>query len=172
MFPLLIDCQKAAETVVMQAMLSLMRYRKAHKFIPSWKKPDQTYVTPADYAIQYYFYQKLTSLFPHIPLVGEETLNPATDYDKIPQIIHFAKQLDPKVSSQDLYHALSPDNSRSSLFWLTDPIDGTTDSSNNVVLLLLFLCFMNTLLFFLSLPALHQKADLLKFIQQRKVKGS
>ena len=71
MFPLLIDCQKAAETVVMQAMLSLMRYRKAHKFIPSWKKPDQTYVTPADYAIQYYFYQKLTSLFPHIPLVGE-----------------------------------------------------------------------------------------------------
>ena len=126
MFPLLIDCQKAAETVVMQAMLSLMRYRKAHKFIPSWKKPDQTYVTPADYAIQYYFYQKLTSLFPHIPLVGEETLNPATDYDKIPQIIHFAKQLDPKVSSQDLYHALSPDHSRSSLVWLTDPIDGTT----------------------------------------------
>ncbi|ADH17575.1 inositol monophosphatase family protein [Chlamydia trachomatis] len=126
MFSLLNDCQKAAETVVMQAMLSLMRYRKAHKFIPFWKKPDQTYVTPADYAIQYYFYQKLTSLFPHIPLVGEETLNPATDHPRIPQILQFAQQLDPKVSCQDLYQALSPESSHSSLFWLTDPIDGTS----------------------------------------------
>ncbi|AHH22548.1 3'(2'),5'-bisphosphate nucleotidase [Chlamydia muridarum str. Nigg] len=126
MFPLLIDCQKAAETVVMQAMLALMRYRQSRTFIPSWEKPDQTHVTPADYAIQYYFHQTLTSLFPHIPLVGEETLNPDTDHHKIPQILNFAKQLDPQVSCQNLYKALSSQNSHSSLFWLTDPIDGTS----------------------------------------------
>ncbi|MBQ8498579.1 inositol monophosphatase family protein [Chlamydia sp.] len=126
MFSLLIDCQKAAEIVVTQAMLLLMRYRKAHKWIPSWRKPDQTYVTPADYAIQYYFYRRLTSLFPHIPLVGEETFNPIEDQDRLPLIIQFAKQLDPTVSYQDLCNALSPKDSHSSLFWLTDPIDGTS----------------------------------------------
>lgn len=123
--PHLTEYQQAVEAVILEIINELTDYRARHGLIPAWKKPDGSFVTPADYAVQAYLYRQLTRRFPHIPFIGEETLSSEEDSEKLKAILTIAQRLDARIVVSDLLEALVPPPFPSSLFWLVDPIDGT-----------------------------------------------
>ncbi|SPN74030.1 3'(2'),5'-bisphosphate nucleotidase CysQ,adenosine-3'(2'),5'-bisphosphate nucleotidase,3'(2'),5'-bisphosphate nucleotidase,Inositol monophosphatase family [Chlamydia serpentis] len=120
------NCQNIVESVVTEIITELLNYRKERPLIPSWGKPDGSFITAADYGSQYYLKRELAQAFPDIPFIGEEVLSPNEDHKKISEILKFTHQLAPLTSSEDLFSNLTPPPSPTSLFWLVDPIDGTT----------------------------------------------
>lgn len=126
----LTDYQHLAVSAAKKSVAELIRYRNQYPLVPCWKKPDSSYVTPADYAVQYYLFKTLHQAFPNIPFIGEETLEEKDSY-KLPYILHLAQQLDPKATQQDLLIGLRSSPFPSTLFWLVDPIDGTAGFIKN-----------------------------------------
>ncbi|WP_348663175.1 inositol monophosphatase family protein [Chlamydia vaughanii] len=127
----LLDYQRVAESIVEKTIAELISYRQRLPLVPFWTKPDGSFVTPADYAVQYCLQKKLLTSFPHIPFVGEEVLDPIEDSHKISKILEFVHKLDPKATPDDLLEILTPTKDISSLYWLVDPIDGTSGFIKN-----------------------------------------
>ncbi|WP_201456336.1 inositol monophosphatase family protein [Chlamydia sp. 17-3921] len=119
------DYQSVAENIVTKIATQLINYQKKNHLILCWEKSDLSFVTPADYGVQYYLQKQLYQAFPHIPFVGEEVLLPKKDYKKIPEILKFVHKLDPCATEADLLYTFTTPQPASSLFWLADPIDGT-----------------------------------------------
>ncbi|AAD19058.1 bisphosphonucleoside 3(2')-phosphohydrolase-like protein [Chlamydia pneumoniae TW-183] len=117
--------QNIVESVVTEITTQLLNYRSEHRLVPFWEKSDGSFITAADYGSQYYLKQQLAKAFPNIPFIGEETLYPDQDNEKIPEILKFTRLLTSSVSRDDLISTLVPPPSPTSLFWLVDPIDGT-----------------------------------------------
>lgn len=126
----LMDYQQIAVRTAKKSIAELVRYRSQFPLLPYWKKPDSSYVTPADYAIQYYLFRTFNQAFPKIPFIGEETLQEADAY-KLPLILQIAQQLEPTATTQDILDCLQPPPPPSTLFWLVDPIDGTAGFIKN-----------------------------------------
>lgn len=127
----LMDYQRIAVCAAKKSIAELIRYRNQYPLVPCWKKTDSSYVTPADYAVQYYLFRTFTHAFPNIPFIGEETLLKAEDEYKLPYILQLAQQFKPNTTEQDLFIGLSPSHQPSTLFWLVDPIDGTSGFIKN-----------------------------------------
>ncbi|AAP05590.1 inositol monophosphatase family protein [Chlamydia caviae] len=127
----LLDYQRVAESIVEKTIAELIRYRQRLPLVHFWTKPDGSFVTPADYAVQYCLQKKLSTTFPHIPFIGEEVLDPVNDNHKINKILEFVHKLDPQVTPEDLLETLTPYQETSSLYWLVDPIDGTSGFIKN-----------------------------------------
>lgn len=130
MYSNLMDYQQIAVHTAKESIAALIRYRHLFSLLPYWKKPDSSYVTPADYAVQYYLFKTFKKTFPNIPFIGEETLY-ETDAYKLPLILQIARQLEPTTTTQNLLDYLRPSPSPSTLFWLVDPIDGTSGFIKN-----------------------------------------
>lgn len=126
-----LDYQKVAEKIVEKTIAELVLYRKRFPLVPFWTKPDKSFVTPADYAVQYCLKKELIKEFPHIPFVGEEALYTEEDAYKIPDILSLVRLLYPYDTEQDLIETLAPSNTTASLYWLVDPIDGTAGFIKN-----------------------------------------
>lgn len=116
--------QRCAEEAVLLSIELLTQYICHHTIIPHWKKPDGSFVTPADYGVQFLIYSLLNKHCPEIPCVGEETLT-EQDEHKLPHICDFLKPIYPNISPDDLILNLTKKASISDQFWLLDPIDGT-----------------------------------------------
>ncbi|BAE80939.1 sulfite synthesis/inositol-1-monophosphatase [Chlamydia felis Fe/C-56] len=127
----LLEYQRVVESIVEKTIAELIRYRQRLPLVPFWTKPDGSFVTPADYAVQYCLQKKLSTTFPHIPFIGEEVLYADDDSHKINKILEFIHKLDPKVTPRDLLETLTPNQETSSLYWLVDPIDGTSGFIKN-----------------------------------------
>lgn len=127
----LLDYQRVAESIVEKTIAELIHYRQRLPLVPFWTKPDGSFVTPADYAVQYCLQKKLSTTFPHIPFIGEEVLDPVSDKHKINSILEFIHRLDSQVTPEDLLETLSPNQEASTLYWLVDPIDGTSGFIKN-----------------------------------------
>ncbi len=121
----LADYQQVLEQIVTRIINHLTQYQKNYPLVPAWKKADGSFVTPADYGIQYLLRTQLSEAFSSIPFIGEETLDPDLDLHKAPKILEFVHQFAPETTIDDLLTILSPTETTSSLFWLVDPIDGT-----------------------------------------------
>lgn len=127
----LTDYQHVAISAAKKSISGLIHYRNQYPLVPCWRKPDSSYVTPADYAVQYYLCKTLNQAFPNIPFIGEETLLEDNDSYKLPYILQLTQQLEPKTTTQDLLEVLRPSPQPSTLFWLVDPIDGTAGFIKN-----------------------------------------
>ena len=104
----------------------------------SWKKQDRTPVTVADYAVQIFFGYHFSSLFPDIPLVGEETaelLKRPEGSELFHQIEHILRSELSFSHREDLLTYLGR-SQKDTLdvhreFWTLDPIDGTKGFMTN-----------------------------------------
>lgn len=126
----LLDYQYVAECAVRKCIEELLYFRQAHACVPCWQKPDTSYVTPADYAVQYHLYTSLSEAFPEVAFIGEESLL-IHEYDKLPHIMRLASRLTPNATLDSIAAALQPTHTTSEIFWLVDPIDGTAGFIKN-----------------------------------------
>ncbi|WP_066483400.1 inositol monophosphatase family protein [Candidatus Chlamydia sanziniae] len=122
--------QNVAESIVLKIINELINYRNQHSLVPTWTKPDGSFVTPPDYGIQYYLQKQLCAAFPNIPFIGEEIILDE-DWEKVPEILKFVHRLDPSASTNDIIRTLEFRPDSTSLFWLADPIDGTAGFIKN-----------------------------------------
>lgn len=128
----LLDYQKVAESIIEKTIAELIHYRNCSPLVPFWTKSDGSFVTPADYAVQYCLQKKLSSTFPKIPFIGEETLDPEYDHYKCSKILQFVHTLYPEATDEDLLATLTlTAKDSASLYWLVDPIDGTAGFIKN-----------------------------------------
>ena len=127
----LLDYQKVAENIVEKTITELLHYRNRLPLVPFWTKSDGSFVTPADYAVQYCLQKKLFMSVPHISFIGEEILDPIHDEQKCPEILELVHTLYPEATTQDLLDTLASTTKDSSLYWLMDPIDGTAGFIKN-----------------------------------------
>ncbi|EPP37011.1 hypothetical protein BOKEGFJH_00602 [Chlamydia avium] len=127
----LLDYQTVAEDIIEKTITELLRYRTRLPIVPFWTKSDGSFVTPADYGVQFCLQKKLCLAFPHIPFIGEEILDPTHDQHKCSKILEFIHALDPEVTDQDLLETPLTEQDPSSLYWLVDPIDGTAGFIKN-----------------------------------------
>ena len=126
-----IDCSKVrfAIAAVREASL-LTRKVQSEMVVDALAKGDKSPVTVADFASQALIGLRLSTAFPEMGFVGEESseaLRSDDGAETLKQITHFVKQVEPDATAEQICDWIDrgTDDGTTSEFWTLDPVDGT-----------------------------------------------
>jgi len=107
----------------------LMRIIQRETVVPSLTKSDKSPVTVADFTAQAVIAHMLSTEFPEIPLVAEETsaaLRAPDSAELLAQITVYVQRVFPEATAEFVCNWIDLGGADSgSQFWVLDPIDGT-----------------------------------------------
>ncbi|WP_213357445.1 inositol monophosphatase family protein [Chlamydiifrater phoenicopteri] len=130
-YQLLPNYQQFLERLIFSILPKLVHYQQNLPLSSVWKKSDGSFVTSADYGVQFLIQQQLAQKTPGIPLVCEENYHDLPE-EKLLSIYNFATQCTTKASPELITEVLSQKHpSIEDSFWLIDPIDGTSGFIRN-----------------------------------------
>ncbi|WP_213318085.1 inositol monophosphatase family protein [Chlamydiifrater volucris] len=125
------DYQRIIEHLFFSILPKLVWYQQNLSPFSIWKKSDGSFVTPADYGVQFLIQRKLSGEISGIPFVCEETVHELCE-KQLQSVYDFVSLYVPDVSSSLITDVLfGGQHAATDTFWLIDPIDGTSGFIKN-----------------------------------------